>query len=249
MLPFFEKVYENITDHMTDNMYLNLTIIGMIVLIVLVVMVLTIWYCIKKCKQNSNDKSIDRLATEYDTETDVELNYNIYYIKQSLVAVLDTEFITINIQTSNGLIQQLEPCNTDTISILKQDIEKRFQIPKSKQEIRFNGKVCNSDHQIAQCGIKTGDTVHVIEINDIKKEIKVSLKYKQKTYTIVCSNLMTIKDFKETALAMIPKVDMKQQLLTYQGTELVDQNMLLKQYGINQDCVVEFELKKHSQSP
>jgi len=240
-----DSLEQILTENLTQNKYIDYAFVGIILSIIFISIILFFWCCIKRC---FHQKTIDQIGghdirnqSDIEAESDLESNYNEEKFK--------SDFIKINIKTPDGTIKPLPVLNTLTISMLKSLIAKHFNVPEVKQEIKYKHKRCDSAKQIGQLNIKNGDILQLIELNDgeidIDNQVKITLKCQDhSSYTIYCSNLLRIRDFRKEVFAKIPVVPIHEQLLYFDDTELMDQDALLQEYGIDHDCVINFEWKK-----
>ena len=69
----------------------------------------------------------------------------------------------ISVKTTGGKVVSVETVNPeDPVSVLKQEIEKLLNIPKSQQKVVFKGKILKDELTVGHYKIQDGHTIHVV---------------------------------------------------------------------------------------
>eukprot|EP01084_Bolivina_argentea_P131234 231661_1 len=167
-------------------------IIG-ILLAVIASLIIIIVCCCYFCRKSKKGKRLsDRQKLEQETDSEQELHYHSGSQSEFDNTAppehinFTTEYIKVNIKTSDGVTKPLHVMNTITVGMMKQLISKYFTISERKQEITYRHKRCNSHWKIGYYNIRDGDTINVNIMDDNDdddgdngKELKITLKYKE----------------------------------------------------------------------
>eukprot|EP01084_Bolivina_argentea_P258468 435748_1 len=153
--------------------------------------------------------------------------------------------ISYNDRDNNNPIEtRLPVMNTLTISQMKQLIHKHIGIEEHQQLLKYNDMIVDNNQPLYFYDIKDGDILHliVIENTDI---VKINVDYKSGTIkqTIYVSLNSTFVEFRKEVQGKIPNVALNEQQFFYNNIQLTDDNKLLKDYNITNNCTLRFEWK------
>jgi predicted RNase H-related nuclease YkuK (DUF458 family)/phosphatidylserine decarboxylase len=137
-------------------------------------------------------------------------------VKDGSELVVEVAKIAVTVNTSSGKMTQIMVDPTDTISGIKQQLEKESGIPINQQKLSMNGKeLCNPNQSADACGIRDGSVLY-LECKPINITIRLpsgkTLKLQVKPDDKVSDIKARVE--KETGLKV------SQQLLKYLGQEM-----------------------------
>eukprot|EP01083_Nonionella_stella_P026531 73048_1 len=206
-------------------------------------------------RKKSNSKNAPKYhkgSTNDDDEAgDIETNdgnEDVFHKTAAHIALTEVkiELITIHIQQINGDTKQLPVMNTLTISQVKQLIAKHIGIPEHTQQLKYNDEILDTTQTIWSHEIQDGDIIHLTELETHDDLLEIIVDYKAGTITktiFIAANSELIK-FRKEVQGKIPNVSLNEQQFFYNDIELLDDNKLLKDYGLeNGKYTLRFEWK------
>ena len=171
------------------------------------------------------------------------------------VDVIQPPMLKLSVRFPDGSEQDLEETANQTIAAVKREIEAKYSIPQSQQQLFFQGIELDNPSQLRQCGVSDGS---VLDLSSSRPrastaegnggEMHLFVKtLTGKTVTIVIRSSDTILDVKK-AIMEKEGVALAFQCLICAGKQL-DNNMSIQDCGIQHQSVLHLVLRIPSQGP